>query len=316
MKFTPSPEPENLTSAARDTILPIRHELWNISQTKLKRLMKEPPKHLFHYTNSFGLKGIIESQAIWATDIRYLNDSNELAHASKIVLDAIEKRKKGNLGSLKTDLLFYLSMTFDYTSMYHIFTASFSEEKDSLDQWRGYSGGTGGFAIGFDFSDLYYQQDLMKVSYNEDDQHEMVDSLIDDMLRYYEDVASFTSDKVRKILSSEFCITFSRVMFTLMPQFKSKHWSSEKEWRIIVSVSKKEKNNKVKFRSGQIGLIPYLEFKPMRYQGTNYDLLPINTVVQGPHPHSNLGLESLNLFLQSTGYANVHTEASSVPLRF
>jgi len=42
-----------------------------------KNLVEVHPE-LFHYTNAKGLIGIIESQSIWATDYRYLNDSTEI----------------------------------------------------------------------------------------------------------------------------------------------------------------------------------------------------------------------------------------------
>jgi|CXWL01.1.fsa_nt_gi archaellum component FlaF (FlaF/FlaG flagellin family) len=42
-----------------------------------KSLAEDHPE-LFHYTNAKGLIGIIESQSIWATDYRYLNDSTEI----------------------------------------------------------------------------------------------------------------------------------------------------------------------------------------------------------------------------------------------
>src|SRR5687767_5789612 len=45
-----------------------------------------PPESLWHYTSLSGLLAILKDQNIWATDIRYLNDSSELG----VVLDAIE----------------------------------------------------------------------------------------------------------------------------------------------------------------------------------------------------------------------------------
>jgi hypothetical protein len=35
------------------------------------------PKILYHYTSGSGLIGILQSKSIWATSIRFLNDSNE-----------------------------------------------------------------------------------------------------------------------------------------------------------------------------------------------------------------------------------------------
>lgn len=40
----------------------------------------EWPDELFHYTNINGLKGILETQTLWATHYAYLNDSQELKH--------------------------------------------------------------------------------------------------------------------------------------------------------------------------------------------------------------------------------------------
>ena len=37
------------------------------------------PTILWHYTNLAGLIGIVERRKLWATDLRYLNDSTELA---------------------------------------------------------------------------------------------------------------------------------------------------------------------------------------------------------------------------------------------
>ena len=44
----------------------------------MTKSLAEVHPELFHYTNAKGLTGIIESQSIWATDYRYLNDSTEI----------------------------------------------------------------------------------------------------------------------------------------------------------------------------------------------------------------------------------------------
>jgi len=40
----------------------------------------EDPQELFHYTSISGLKGILESQTLWATHYKYLNDKEEIIH--------------------------------------------------------------------------------------------------------------------------------------------------------------------------------------------------------------------------------------------
>jgi hypothetical protein len=41
---------------------------------------KSLPDELYHYTGIYGLKGIVESQTLWATHYKYLNDAEEITH--------------------------------------------------------------------------------------------------------------------------------------------------------------------------------------------------------------------------------------------
>lgn len=41
---------------------------------------KPTPDELYHYTGIQGLKGIIESQTLWATHYKFLNDAEEVVH--------------------------------------------------------------------------------------------------------------------------------------------------------------------------------------------------------------------------------------------
>jgi hypothetical protein len=52
-----------------------------------KTMPKSPPEELYHYTGIHGLKGIVESQTLWATHYKYLNDAIVGPHPEK------EKRK-------------------------------------------------------------------------------------------------------------------------------------------------------------------------------------------------------------------------------
>src|SRR6266699_2930071 len=54
---------------------------------------ESPSDHLYHYTSLNGLRGILESRAFWATDIRYMNDMSEAGYASNVVLDALKNRR-------------------------------------------------------------------------------------------------------------------------------------------------------------------------------------------------------------------------------
>jgi hypothetical protein len=50
------------------------------------------PELLYHYTNQMGLLGILKDKCIWATHLRYLNDTSEGKIVSRIVLDELNSR--------------------------------------------------------------------------------------------------------------------------------------------------------------------------------------------------------------------------------
>jgi hypothetical protein len=50
------------------------------------------PKCLHHYTTAEGLKGIIENQEIWASDIFSLNDAKEIYHGRDLLLHCVRRQ--------------------------------------------------------------------------------------------------------------------------------------------------------------------------------------------------------------------------------
>ena len=47
------------------------------------------PSTLFHYTTATGLLGILGSSTLWASDVRFLNDSQEAIYAQDLVANAV-----------------------------------------------------------------------------------------------------------------------------------------------------------------------------------------------------------------------------------
>ena len=137
---------------------------------------------LFHYTDAVGLLGIIDHPRFpsgyerierldftrvvqfKASDVRYMNDRDELHFAGRIFAEqfraAAHNRTVQAAGrpavtvseGTATDLL-ELAAEFERDKFYgepvQVFAVSVSREGDLLSQWRGYAGGTGGYAIGF-----------------------------------------------------------------------------------------------------------------------------------------------------------------------
>lgn len=49
----------------------------------------ERPEIVYHYTDAGGLQGIISSSSLWATDVEFLNDAQELIYARDHLLSAL-----------------------------------------------------------------------------------------------------------------------------------------------------------------------------------------------------------------------------------
>jgi hypothetical protein len=109
---------------------------------------------LYHYTNQQGLLGIISSGQIWASHIRYLNDTKEYFAGRSFIGRIASVMKELNYADEETaktvDDTLKLIDTFD------IYVTSFSkaEEGDSLNLWRAYAHSIPGFSIGFDAENL------------------------------------------------------------------------------------------------------------------------------------------------------------------
>lgn len=123
------------------------------------------PQYLYHYTDSRGFLGIVESRRLWASSIRHLNDSAECHHVADIVQDAV-RSKNEHLPTREQLLLRYLNaqllsqpaeFSADYIREMNVagamYVACFSGHRDDLSQWRAY-GKQGGVCIAVDTAKL------------------------------------------------------------------------------------------------------------------------------------------------------------------
>jgi hypothetical protein len=117
---------------------------------------QEIPEKLWHYTSIQGFQGIIGSGKIYATDVRFLNDTAEFVHARKVANDLINGTPEfGDVqfplrDALKSVVGSTFGSDFLNPNRAQIFVASFTDSPDDLSQWRGYSHGTCGVSIAFD----------------------------------------------------------------------------------------------------------------------------------------------------------------------
>ena len=56
-----------------------------IKNTTQKLYSDIPQETLYHYTSFKGLLGIVDSGVLWASDVRYMNDSAEMKHTVDLI---------------------------------------------------------------------------------------------------------------------------------------------------------------------------------------------------------------------------------------
>jgi hypothetical protein len=101
---------------------------------------------LYHYTTAEGLRGIVKTKSIWASDCRFLNDETEFKHGLSIfdkIFDSYGSR------SLPSELVDIIRGFRNASDEFCILIASFCQDPDVLSQWRGYNGAAG-YALGID----------------------------------------------------------------------------------------------------------------------------------------------------------------------
>ncbi|CAN7540035.1 DUF2971 domain-containing protein [Rhizobium sp. LjRoot258] len=231
---------------------------------------------LFHYTTLQGLLGIVSSKVIWATNIHYLNDSEEFAYGLGYLRTEAEARAK-NASSGHQAILLRVASLVDYFKQGYVYTASFAEDDDLLSQWRGYGAG-GGVCLGFVVGDLQKIAKrsgfrLIKCIYEQSQKAALAKEFI---------VHSLTTIDAATTLDDERVEEFANQIVTRYQQlacaFKDPSFREECEWRIISKFVPLD-HQSVKVRGTATMLVPYFE--------VDLDL------GQDSHGRTNIGIDTL-----------------------
>ena len=272
---------------------------------------------LYHYTSFSAFQKIIESKSIWATHVKYLNDSEEFSHAFSLAEKYIDEHLV-NASQGDTTLGRAIKSSFSSRPITAC-VASFSEESDALSQWRAYSHGGVGVCIGFRAT-LFQKiieahQDsserLMQCIYEEKEKRLEIERLLREPIKTMHDgVWRSSNDRMAQ------CVSDLVVPLILnAPRFKHEAFKSEKEWRFVRHAVEQAsiglKATPWEFRANDSYLIPY----------TGVDLsevepLELTEVIVGPNPHSYDAVRSTEMCLASAGVKCGSVRSSNAPFRF
>ena len=273
--------------------------------TLTEALFADTPRGLlYHYTTLNGLLGIVRSRTLWASDIRYMNDSAELKHTADLIRLEVQDRIARGQG--KADLLGQFTdwISHRITNGHMLFGASFRAHGNLLSQWRGYSPHGKGVSLGFsaDFIMQCARRQRLQIGkcvYEPAMQRRLVRQVIDAVESHVDTHAADGTS--RQQMSALYQKVFEDIEIDLLriaAILKHPSFREEKEWRIVSPVFTDSAHSRVLFREANAMIVPYVEFD---LQSEADHPLQLDHLFLGPTQNSNISLNSLKMFLAQNG---------------
>lgn len=283
--------------------------------TITETLFSEPPREtLYHYTSLSGVLGIIGSQTLWASDIRYMNDSAELRHTADLVANEVSKRiSEGHLRpQLLTSFLDWVRNRI--TNGHILFGASFRSNGNLLSQWRGYSSVGKGASLGFNPNSIVrcaaqQQFKMGRCIYDRAEQQSLIAQVIDAV----EVLAAGLEDNVESDVYHQLFEHLESDLLRLAAILKHPSFEEEQEWRLVSPVISDYRQAAVNFREGRSMLVPYMSFSLV---SEDTDAVDLDHVYLGPTPNISLSMNSMKMCLVKNGIRPVNgIEYCQIPYR-
>jgi hypothetical protein len=285
-----------------------------------------PPSVLYHYTSASALLSIVQSGHIWASHIRFLNDTSEAEWMWQGAFNRMKARKQSATSPDEIASLSQLIELMGRRVPSTDFVASFSENSDDLSQWRAYCAVGAGFSIGFASAALQTQWicdplggepsfvggALKKITYLSEDDPLDFDKQLDMALTQIAPIMHGKEGFHGPMTRDQFFVAWLSGMASA---YKHASFRDEREWRLIMSKPHKPMPGQ-RFRAGKSSIVPYVEVELNRdYKSQHAANYMIERVVVGPTPDSTLSIQALkNLFL-SQGHPEVEIVPSKIPFR-
>jgi hypothetical protein len=264
---------------------------------------------LYHYTDLAGLSGILSSNDLWLTHLRFSNDDEEMTHGQNIVAQTLKAQKKTLLPG-QGMYLEALEKILQQPVADGVYVCCFCAKDNLLSQWRGYTANGAGVSIELDHREFEFLTGpdcphgllrLWKVFYDEQQQREIIMKAIEFA---WQNQAHLPVEK--RAQNAADAIQF------FIPTFKNGDFKEEDEWRLIFT-PRSAAAVELRFRAARNMLVPYYTLQSLGWQPTRR--LPIRGLCIGPSTHKLLNVESARLLLKQRSYGNVPVSFSKTPFR-
>lgn len=309
-------------------------------------------KPLWHYTSAEGLLGIIRNEEdehnkmhFWFTRSDCLNDASEGIHVldlyNEICVELFKQKQISekffnHIKDVEMDLGLFINYpippdedcfhasVLDYAEC-DAYICCFSLKEDSLDMWRFYSKGNGGYGlkcwpalfekqIQFEYSDfnkdeLFSKICAYEVIYDDKKKRQILKNIILDAYTVYEVDSSTDNEKTKEVQS------FIRYILKILQfQFKHECYASEQEYRYVFYRPRKKPEKlqnelpEVKYRVQNGVVVPYIDIV---VEKVTYAL---DEVLISPYVESKYARNTTKDYLTQCGF-ECNVKVSKLPVQ-
>jgi Protein of unknown function (DUF2971) len=291
-------------------------------------------QYLYHYTGTRGLLGILKKREFWATDGNFLNDTMEGSIPHNI-LKAISSRNR-IITQPESFVRQWLQLKNADCPRSRFFVVCFCRDPDLLSQWRGYTKGYTGYALGFSRDVLreriscmgevtiqecgyYARTDWLQLQSRLDacvqsvrteikrvkDEEAPHPESAKDMLDLFE--LSAGQKAVAEALLTDFWLRDMQPLFDQRAHLKPPSFSEEKEERIIVTGE-----CEIHYRETKNALIPFIKLNLN-------DVLcndGLREIVVGPSSNPDRAIRGVKQYLNDNSLCHVEVRSTASTLTF
>jgi len=286
----------------------------------------DAPAVLYHFTDAAGLIGILNSQSLWASRAKSLNDASEIRYGIEMATKYLQEvaaatDNRSSREFLETTLRYLCGQDTRPVTRLDIetFVVSFCADTERSGQWLHYGRSGTGYALGLDSNGLQNEhRKLIRVLYQIPEQQRLVgDAVALIQTRFLGLAEGRTDDDQSRIvaLAADIC---SLTLRALVSRLKHPSFAEEKEWRLVffdyrgkgIQEDPPGKFDRG-FRASGSRIIPYLIVPYRKFGG-----LPLSEIILGYGVDLEAAVGAIRYILRNEEFnSNVLIGQSTVPVR-
>lgn len=255
--------------------------------------------NLYYYTRVETMRYILTNSNIFATNLKYMNDSEEYANGLKELFYIFNEQSTEKVIS---DEMLQSALSDEITS----YSVSFSQARDLLSQWSMYAGESG-VSIRMNFSGEedftgYSAENGQRIPLTDDETKIKVQRVYyctkDVMeLEAYEKVAAEILEKIKcdsdQVTQKDMGANYLEIWKKMTPYVKRAEFRAEEEYRLVFEQRQWKTPFRIDYRNSKNVLKPYLDVECMGGW-------PVCEIVIGPGFNQEVVFNSVLHFLNNT----------------